>query len=229
MFPRTKSRRAGLGFLAIVALMFLSQPMRADFIPPYGVPTRGYLLNTSPQSFQVGTWTLTTSGTDTSTYANAYLNASPTEVSFDTGVTIEQGFQAELSIALTNTIAATGMLSFDYSLTLRQTAYLPGANYGAYTLDGTVFKLQPGTGSIDIPVVAGENFGFLVYATSNCITCVPAFAGQSSLTITHFNAPVPNPVPVPEPATMTLLLCGVGLALVRRRIRLRGSERAASL
>jgi hypothetical protein len=129
-----------------------------------------------------------------------------------------------LSIALTHTIVATGMLSFDYSLTLHETGQFEGANYGAYTLDGTMFRLQPGNGSVDIPVTAGDTFGFVAYATSKCITCVPSFGGAASLTIDHFNAPVPNPVP--EPATTALLICG-GALFARERAR-RKSKRLSA-
>ena len=210
-----RRRRVASIFTVVAILVLLQDRASADFSGPYAVPSQTYPLNTSPQTIPVGTWTLTTSGTDTFTYGNAYAYTSPTEVGFNTGVTAEEGFRPSLSIALTNTIAAYGMLSFDYSLTLHETGFNQVLNYGAYTLSGTVFQLQPGTGSVDIPVTAGDSFGFLAYASSKCITCNPSFAGGTTLVIDNFSAPVP------EPATITLLLCGAGLALVGARTRLR--------
>jgi hypothetical protein len=68
-----------------------------------------------------------------------------------------------------------------------------------------------------VPVNAGDVFGFETYASVNCILCEPPFntAGEATLTITNFNAPIP------EPATTALLVCGAGLALVRARLRKR--------
>ena len=225
MFPGTSCHKIGFGLVAILALTFFPQQLKADFIPPYGVPTQTYFIRTyaTPQVFVAGSWTISTSGTDLSTYANSYASTSPSEVIFDTGITTEEGFRPELSIAMTTAIVASGMLSFDYSLNLFSTN--PNLNYGAYTLDGTVFQLRPGNGSVDIPVTVGESFGFLASANSKCITCVPAFAGGTKLTITHFIAPVPEP-------SVLLLSCAGAVTMVagriRRRLRFRGSGRSVS-
>src|SRR5712692_1116756 len=93
---------------ATLALLVSTHRVAADFSGPYAVPSQTYPLNTSPQTIPVGTWTLTTSGTDTFTYGNAYAYTSPTEIGFNTGVTTEEGFKAALTIELTNTIAADG-------------------------------------------------------------------------------------------------------------------------
>lgn len=226
MFPRLKVRNIHFALAITLALTFLSQQLEADFIPPYDVP-QGFLrpftlANGSVTPF--GSWTLQTSGTP-SVYAISLVQADPSQVYIQTGIAALHGIYS-LDLQLAHTILGTGVLSFDYSLSLVQTI-APTApwNFGGYLLDGVLTQLPAGTGSVSLPVRAGDVFAFEAYGFGNCFACGPGgtiLAGGTTLTITHFNAPAP----VPEPATTTLLICGAGLALarVRPRARLRARE-----
>jgi hypothetical protein len=218
MFPEPRARKIGLCLFAILGLMLVPLELRADFIPPYGVP-QGFL---QPFNFldgsvrPVGSWTLKTSGTPFD-YTGSLIQTDPSQVSFRTGTSFERGASFSLDLQFTHTIIASGTVSFDYSLSLRATGAAAGWNFGGYLLDGVLTKLPTGTGSINVPVNAGDVFGFEAFASVNCILCEPPFntAGDTTFTITNFNAPVP------EPATTALLICGACLALARARARAR--------
>jgi hypothetical protein len=207
-----------------LALTLIPLQLRADFIPPYGVP-HGFL---QPFKFldgsvtPVGSWTLKTSGTPFD-YTGSLIQTDPSQVSFSTGTSFERGASFSLDLQFTHTIIASGTVSFDYSLSLRATGAAVGWNFGGYLLDGVLTKLPTGTGSINVLVNAGDVFGFEAFASVNCILCEPPFntAGETTLTITNFNAPVP------EPTTLALLVCAGGgtLALKVRRNR---KERVAA-
>jgi len=218
MFPVVSRHPVRLGLLVILTLTFFPRQLSADFIPPYGVP-HGFL---QPFNFldgsvrPVGSWTLKTSGTPFD-YTGSLIQTDPSQVSFSTGTSFQRGTSFSLDLQFTHTIIASGTVSFDYSLSLRATGAAAGLNFGGYLLDGVLTKLPTGTGSINVPVNAGDVFGFEAFASVNCILCEPPFntAGETTLTITNFNAPVP------EPTTLALLVWAVGgtLALKVRRNR----------
>lgn len=209
------SRPAWIVFVVTICLWITLCRARADFSGPYVVPDPGnYPLVGLPPVIPVGTWTLLHYGAPLN-YGNSHVFTSAPRVSIDTGVSASHNFGDSLIIEFTNTIVADGMLSFDYSLMLRATGIFQIYNYGGYTLNGSLIQLPSGTGSVDVPVNAGDEFGFLAYAGPNCVLCDPSWAAQTTMTITNFSAPVP------EPATTLLLLPGLaGLTFIRRSRRL---------
>ena len=217
MTPQLRARTCAVlrlcrvaAILTIVAVSaFLQDRARADFSGPYALPQSGlYFLSSTPASTAVGTWTLLNSNTHT--YLNAYFATSSSEVHFDTSISVLHDAGQFLDVQLTNTIAADGILSFDYSVSLFTTGPFSAVNYAGYTLNGALVKLPAGTGSVNLPVNSGDVFGFDAYAGPNCIVCQPAFAGGTTMTVTNFNAPVP------EASTVTFFVSGaVGLALLR--------------
>jgi len=222
MFPDMRLHRAAYAFVAIVALPLVSES-RADFIAPYDVPT-GFV---QPHNFPdgavipVGSWTLNVSG-DPLLYGISLVQTNPSQVSLTTGIPVLHGSYF-LDLQFTHTILGTGTLSFDYSLSLQETTGIAaGWNSGGYVLDGVLTQLPAGTGSVTLPVNAGDVFGFEAFATGNCFGCGPGgtiLAGATSLTITNFNAPVP------EPTTVTLFACGAACSFalrLRRRLSGRG-------
>ena len=221
MLPRTKLRKLWSGFLAVFVLTIFSQQLKADFIPPYDMP-QGFLrpftlANGSVTPF--GSWSLQTVGTPDVYAISLVQSTDPSQVYIQTGASVLHGAQYSLDLQLTHTILGTGTLSFDYSLSLRETTgFAAGWNFGGYMLDGILTQLAAGTGSVAVPVRAGDVFAFEAFATANCLGCGPGgtiLAGSTTFTITNFNAPVP------EPGTTTLLICGAGLALARVRARAR--------
>ena len=227
MFPVAIRLRVWLGLFAILALTFFPQQLKADFIPPYDVP-QGFVqpFNLSSGSVTpVGSWTLQINGTP-SDYTGSLFQTNPAQVFFSTGVSIIHSFTPAVDLQLTHPILASGTLSFDYSLSLRATGSAAGWNYGGYLLDGVLTQLPTGTGSVTLPVKAGDVFGFEAYAAVNCVLCEPPLntAGQTTFTITNFSAPVPEP-------SVLLLACAGAITMVagriRRRLRFRGSGRSA--
>ena len=221
--------RVWLALVAALTLTSFSRQLKADFIPPYDVP-HGFLspftlANGSLTPF--GSWTLQTLGTPPVYASSLVQSPDPSQVYIQTGISVLHGVQYSLDLQLTHPIVASGTLSFDYTLSLLATGPAAGWNYGGYLLDGVLTKLSAGTGSVSVPVRAGDVFGFETYATVNCVLCEPPFntAGATTFTITHFNAPVPEP--------SVLLLSGTGAVTmvagrIRRRLRFRGSGRSAS-
>lgn len=224
MLPRTKLRNVWLGFLAVFVLGIFSQQLKADFIPPYDVSQAFVQPFNFPSGLvlPIGSWTLQASGTP-DVYVNSFVQTNPSQLVLQTGPAILHGSQYALELQFTHTILGTGTLSFDYSLSLQETTGIfAGWNHGGYILDGVLTQLPAGTGSVSLSVMAGDVFAFDAFGTANCFGCVDGklHAGATTLTITHFNAPVP------EPATTTLLICGAGLALARVRARARSSRRS---
>ena len=222
MFPVAIRLRVWLGLFALLALTVLPQQLNADFIPPYDVPT-GFLrpftlANGSMTPF--GSWTLQTLGTPDA-YAISLLQTNPSQIYIQTGIALPHGPQYSLDLQFTHSIVASGTLSFDYTLSLLATGVAAGWNFGGYLLDGVLTQLPAGTGSVSVPVRAGDVFGFEAYAKVNCVLCEPPFntAGDTRLTITNFSAPVPEP--------SVSVLCFVAAAAflgaqARRRLRLSG-------
>ena len=220
MFPVVNRHTFRFGLLAILALTFFPRQLKADFIPPYGVPDPGIFIPNNlpnrPSVTPVGTWTLSVDSSLPGAFPYSLIQTRSSQVVIDTGIDLNHGPDS-LELQLTHPIVATGTLSFDYSLSLNATGPAAIWNFAGYLLDGVFTKLPAGTGSITVPVNAGDVFGFKAFATTNCILCEPPFntAGATMFTITNFNAPVP------EPATTTLLVCGACLALARVRARAR--------
>lgn len=197
----------------LLAVPFFPQQLKADFIPPYDVPDPGLRapLQNWPTTLSLGSWTLNRSSNGD--FGMPYITTSASSVTIYTGSSVEHSFSTYFDIQFTHPILATGILSFDYSLALRAPGGPSSWNFGGYLLDGVLTKLPAGTGSVTLPVRAGDLFGFEAYASVNCVLCDPPLntAGETTFTITHFVAPVP------EPTTTTLLICGGGLALARLR------------
>jgi hypothetical protein len=221
-------RNAWFGVFAILALTFLPRQVRADFIPPYDVPT-GFLLPFNLANASVtpdGSWTLHESGTPLE-YGGSMIQTSPSQISFNTSIAVFHDLSASLDLQFTHPVVSTGILTFDYSLSLQETTGpFAGWNYGGYILDGVLTKLSAGTGSVSLRVKSGDVFGFEAFATGNCFECIGGKldAGATALTITHFVAPVPEP--------SASLLCFFGAAAflgtqAMRRLRLSGRERTS--
>jgi hypothetical protein len=112
---------------------------------------------------------------------------------------------------LTIAAQATGVLQFTY---LFSTLDTPTNEYAGYLLSGAFFPVADTdgeSGSVNVPLRAGEIFGFRVGSLDDT-------GGAGVLTVTQFVAPI-----VPEPATGQLLLLGAAAIMARRvrRIRLR--------
>jgi hypothetical protein len=220
MFPVVSRHPVRLGLLVIVTLTFFPRQLNADFIPPYGVPDPGIFIPNNlpnrPSVTPVGTWTLSVDSSLPGAFPYSLIQTRSSQVVINTGIDLHHGPDS-LELQFTHPILATGTVSFDYSLSLLATGPAAGWNFAGYLLDGALTKLPAGTGSINVPVNAGDVFGFEAFASVNCILCEPPFntAGETTLTITNFNAPVP------EPTTLALLVCAGGgtLALKVRRNR----------
>ena len=212
MFPTARTHIAA-AFFAMLAFAFFANRSNADFSGPYALPEEShYTLPISPAAF--GTWTFQASGIY---YSYSYLGTGPTTVVFITGSSTNHNFSDYFDLQLTHTIPANGILSFDYSISLVDNTFATSSfNYGGYILDGVLVKLPAGSGSITVPVKAGDSFGFDAYAGPNCILCGPPanVIGGTTMTVTNFNAPVP------EPFAITFLLLGIaGLAITSLKER----------
>jgi hypothetical protein len=212
-----------LAALTVGLVGFSAQPVRADFSGLYAVRQASYLSGNLPAVTQFETWTLDQAGDATSTFGGGFLVTDSTELIFNTGITITHSVSPFLDWQFTHTIPADGLLSFDYSLTLKATGAASDWNYGGYILDGVLVKLAAGTGSVVVPVKAGDVFGFEAYASVNCILCEPPFntAGSTYLTIENFDAPVP------EPSLIALLVCAAGFAVIWHKSS-RGARRSGT-
>jgi len=94
--------------------------------------------------------------------------------------------------------ATSGIFQFDYVF---NTLDYPTYEYAGYLLSGTFYPLantDGQSGSVDVPVQAGQIIGFSV----GSLYSQDGLPG--TLTVTDFNAPT-----TPEPGTLTLLLIGV--------------------
>jgi len=203
--------------------MFLAERVPADFSGPYAVPDPGLFfpnnLPNRPAVTPVGTWTLSVDSSLPLAFPNSYITTHSSNVVLNTGTDFNHGFDS-LELQLTNTIVADGTLSFDYVLDLLATGPAAVWNFGGYIVNGVVTNLPAGTGSVTLPVSAGDIIGFDVYGSVTCIQCLPGnSAGSATLTITNFIAPVP------EPTTTALFVSSAVLAFVRARAR----RRVASL
>lgn len=115
------------------------------------------------------------------------------------------------------TIAALGdgLFQFSYEYTTLDLFGDPATDPAGYLVDGTFFPfVDPNlfSGTVSVPVLAGDVIGFRVATTDNLF-------GPGVLTITDFDAPL---APTPEPASLPLLLIGaaaIGICGKSRRIR----------
>jgi hypothetical protein len=211
--------------VAGLAVVFLARPVAADFSGPYTfAPNEGGYFpwqfpNGTNFTMAVGTWTLTATIDPVfrSTFYPTMIDM-PDRFYFNTGPPNMSGFSHFEDISLTHAIAADGILSFDYSISLG-TSFAPGTfDVAGYTINGSLTVLPAGTGSVSVPVNEGQVFGFFLSARGECLTCQPIIASQVEMNVTNFSAPVP------EPATTTLFVCGAGLALAGARLRSRARE-----
>jgi hypothetical protein len=204
---------------AVLTLMLFAHRASADFSGPYTFAPNEGLITPSQFPvgqfmFNVGTWTL--SGTTSPAFFNGYgpyMQAVQTEFYFDTGSPRSDGNYFE-EISLTHTIAASGMLSFDYSVSLGSPYSPLSGDVAGYKIDGDLTVLPVGTGSVNVSVNQGDIFGFYLYAGPRCASCQPSWDSQTVLDVTNFSAPVP------EPSTLTLFIsAGASLAAmgVRRK------------
>jgi len=202
--------------VAILTLILSEHRASADFSGLYTfAPDDGLYtpsrLPTGSFTMSVGTWTL--SGTISPNWENGYMIAQTSEFRFDTGPAKMDGNFFE-EISLTHTIAASGILSFDYSVSLGSPYSPSSGDVAGYKINGQLTVLPAGTGTVSVAVNQDDLFGFYLYAGPECATCQPAWGSQSMLDVTNFSAPVP------EPATTIFLLCGgAGVALNRARYR----------
>jgi len=116
------------------------------------------------------------------------------------------GFLGNVNTDYTIAAAASGPVSFDWSYSSTDYGLFDGFGY---LLNGSFTELannsSQGTGFSQFNVLAGDTFGFRVFATDNLI-------GPGIATISNFSAPVPGPLP----------LLGVGAAFgYSRRLRRR--------
>src|SRR5690242_11489986 len=108
MFPRTKWPNTPFGVFVILAMMFLSRQLRADFIPPYDVPT-GFIQPFTLSSGSVtpdGSWRLYESG-DPLAYTGSLIQTSSSQLFFGTGVSVFRG-TFSLDLQFTHLILGTG-------------------------------------------------------------------------------------------------------------------------
>lgn len=106
---------------------------------------------------------------------------------------------------------AAGVLTFSY---LFATLDDPGFEYSGYLLSGTFFPLADTngeSGSVMVPVSAGETVGFSVGSVDDT-------GGAGVLTVNNFAAPV---IATPEPSAMPVLLLGAALVIARNGFRKR--------
>jgi hypothetical protein len=119
------------------------------------------------------------------------------------------GFTGTVNTDYTIAAVLAGPVSFHWSYLSTDSDFFDGFGY---LLNGSFTQLadngSQGSGFTQFNVLAGDTFGFRVFAADNC--CDPGIA-----TISNFSAPVPGPLP----------LLGVGAAFgysrrLRRRINL---------
>lgn len=125
-------------------------------------------------------------------------------------------FRANVDTDYTTAAAASGAVSFDWNFTTSDMCVF--CDGFGFLLNGAFTQIAVGStnlsGSSQFNVLAGDTFGFRVYAIDNGF-------GPGSATISNFSAPAPAPAPVPGP----LPLLGLGAAYgysrrLRRRISL---------
>ncbi len=133
--------------------------------------------------------------------------ASITVTGSDNGV--PSNFFGNVNTDYTIAVGLAGPVSFDWSYSSSDCCSFDGFGY---LLNGSFTQLAQndfqGSGSTQFNVLAGDTFGFRVFATDNVV-------GPGIATISNFSAPVPGPLP----------LLGVGAAFgysrrLRRRINL---------
>jgi hypothetical protein len=203
-------RSITVGVLLVIG--FFAQTARGDFIGPYFLPNPGlFFVRNHPSPFSVGAWTATHQSTPA--FPNPYINTSSSSFVMFTDYASADGFSYSEEIELTISIAASGFLSFDYAIDRQPgPAINPDNDRAGYLLNGTFVALGVASGSVqNLPVEAGDSFGFFVYAGPRCITCNPSWGSGTEITVTNFNAPVPEPS-----SNQLLLFCLTGLALVKR-------------
>ena len=178
--------------LAPLVFSLLLSTAAADFSEPYAVPSPAfaYNLGSSPSSFPVGTWTLL-QNKDVAFFMPVFYG-NPSEINFDTSASTADTADHSYEIQFLHTIEATGLLSFNYTITFPN-ASMFSVDQAGYTLDGVLTLLPAGSGSVSIPVDGGDTFGFYVRAGASCFTCGPSFVSETQMQVTNFSAPVPEP------------------------------------
>ncbi len=109
---------------------------------------------------------------------------------------------------VTTRAPAAGTVSFQWSFTSFD---VPGVDAAGYLLSGTYTELSanPGdTGSTQISVTAGEDFGFEAWSADN--------EGEPGI-FTISNFVVPQGSTTPEPASWLLIACGIGVVALSLR------------
>jgi hypothetical protein len=178
--------------LAPLVFSVLLSTAAADFSGPYAVPSPAffYFLGNSPSNFPVGTWTLLQNKDPA--FGMPVFYGSPSQINFDTSASLARNAGHSYEIQLVNTVQATGLLSFSYTITFPNASMFSDDQAG-YTLDGVLTLLSAGSGSVSIPVDTGDTFGFYVRTGDTCITCSPSWVSDSQMQITNFSAPVSEP------------------------------------
>src|SRR5262249_28187490 len=137
---------------------------------------------------------------DLSNFTLTNTNADGSAMTPDSGLTLvltgpNNGSDLAGTTSLTISAAASGLLQFSYSYSSLDT---PEFDFAGYILGATFIQLADTdgqSGSISVPITAGQTFGFRVGSLDN--TGEPGV-----LTISNFNAPSN----VPEPGTLPLAL-----------------------
>lgn len=176
--------------LAVVMLLSLAQPATAAFVGEYALGNFTFTNNAVADGSVMtpdGGLTVILTGSDTGT-----------------------GLEVEGTTDLTILAPAAGVFSFAYQYFSMD---LPGFDRGGYLLGSTFFTLATDdgqSGSVQVPVLAGQLFGFRVATFDNQ-------GGPGVLAISEFSGPAGGSTnPVPEPGTLGLLAIG-GIALLSRR------------
>ena len=160
----TRAHRLSFVIAATLTLTFFVERVAADFSGPYtfapddGIYAPGRLHG---GTFAVGTWTM--SATLSPNWHNSYMIARANEFRFDTeGAEMDGNFNENIS--LTNVIAASGLLSFDYSVSFIKPSSPSSGDVAGYTINGQLTVLPEGTGSVEIAVNQGVDVSDLVIA-----------------------------------------------------------------
>jgi len=171
---------------------------KAEFVGYYSVVSCA----SQPGSGTVacGNFALTNSG---GLLPNGYVTSPDSTALTLTGT--NDGSDLQGSTTLTIASNSSGTFQFNWAFTTLDT---PGFESAGYLLNGLLFQVADTngeSGSVMVPVLAGQVIGFEVASLDDT-------GSPGNLTITQFSAPT-----VPEPGSLLLLLAGVAGAITIRR------------
>jgi hypothetical protein len=125
------------------------------------------------------------------------------------------GGSGHTSVLYSITMPASGTVAFSWSYATTDSSGEPQWDPAGYLVNASRFQLSDDSGTpiqasaspVNVPVNKGDKFSFFVDSVDN-------FAGNASLRVEGFSAPVP------EPASIAMLAAGLGViggVVVRRR------------